>query len=65
MELLLSGPELEQFKKYAESLGMTLEEAVTHAVRTETNRRYRLPVRPGRVIPFKGLKSDGAGEPND
>ncbi len=62
MELLLSGPELERFKRYAESLGMTLEQAVTHAVRSETNRRYRLPTRSGRVVNFEGLKRPAIGE---
>jgi hypothetical protein len=64
VELLLSGPELELVKQYAESLGMTLEEAVTHAVKCETNKRYVLPKQQARVVPFQGLKSDGTGDAN-
>lgn len=64
MEIPLSKPERERLRRYAEELGMSEEEALTHAARAELEERYRLPTRSGRVVPFKGLKSDEAGDPN-
>jgi len=57
MELNFSDPEYEQLRKQAEALGVSVQEVVEQRVRQELERRYRLPRKPGRVVPFQGLKS--------
>lgn len=55
MEIELTRAERERLERYAEALGLTLEEAVKHAVGAELDRRYRLPARKASVVPFQGL----------
>lgn len=64
MEIWLSAREQERLRRYALAHGMTDEQAALHAASAELEQRYRLPTRSGRVVPFKGLKSDETGDPN-
>ena len=52
----LSHAELAALEQAAEMAGMTLDEYVTHAARSEFRARYVLPTTGGKVIPFRALK---------
>jgi len=61
MELNFSDPEYEQLQRRAAEVGLTVQELVEQLVRRQLERRYRLPRKPGRVVPFQGLNSSKPG----
>lgn len=54
----LSNAEFAALERAAQMAGMTLDEYVTHAARSEFRARYVLPKIDGKVIPLRGLKRD-------
>lgn len=61
MELNFSDPEYEQLQRKAAEVGLSVQELVEQLVRRQLERRYRLPRKPGRVVPFQGLNSSKPG----
>ncbi len=61
MELNFSDPEYEQLQRQAAEVGLSVQELVEQLVRRQLERRYRLPRKPGRVVPFQGLNSSKPG----
>lgn len=56
IECLLSDAEFERLRQAADMAGLSLDEYVEHAARSEFRARYVLPTTGGKVIPFRGLK---------
>lgn len=58
IETFLSGEEMRRVEAAAKAAGMTVEEYVTHAARSEFRARYVLPRTDGKVLPFRAPKRD-------
>lgn len=56
IQCFLSDDEMDRLERAAEVAGMTLDEYVTHAARSEFRARYVRPKIDGKILPFKALK---------